>query len=274
MGALAWAAALGVLVYAPILPQVLRTLLGPSPFAADTTWQSPLWLIAETARGLGQGLPGGWVSLALGGGVALLGLQRLWREDPVLVWLVTLPAVLTGATVVAMGHNLWPRFFFFSAGFAVLVAVRGGFETASLLLGGRGRVVARWAAVAVLAVSAATVPRAWGPKQDYVGAASFVDQARGAGDAVAVVDMTDYPYTQYLKRDWHVLTDAGSLSALEATHARIWVLYTFPIRLAAVQPGVWQRLEAAYDTAAVFPGTVCGGTVVVMVHPPENRGTP
>lgn len=258
------AVGLGALCYLPVLPQVVNTLLGPSPFAASTTWQSPLWLLAETARGLGRGVPGGWAALAVGLLVTGLGLWSWWRQDRVATALMILPAGVTAVVVLALGHNLWPRFFFFSAGFAVMLAVRGGFELLERVLAARGRPVARALAGLVLAASAATVPRAWGPKQDYEGAARFVDAARSPNDAVAVVDLTVYPYTRYLGRDFPVLTGLDSLIALEERHSRTWVLYTFPIRLAAVQPEIWQRLTSAYDTAAVFPGTVGDGAVVVM----------
>lgn len=270
---LAAAVGLGALCYLPVLPQVTSTLLGPSPFAASTTWQSPLWLLAETARGLGRGVPGGWAALAVGLLVAALGLASWWRQDRVGTALMVLPAAVTAAVVLALGHNLWPRFFFFSAGFGVLLVVRGGFALLEWGLASRGRMAARALAGLALAASVATVPRAWKPKQDFEGAARFVDTARRSSDAVAVVDLTVYPYTRYLGRDFAVLTGLDSLIALEEHHSRAWVLYTFPIRLAAVQPEIWQRLTSAYDTAAVFPGTVGDGAVVVMRSSTRQRGS-
>lgn len=276
LAALVAAVGLGLLFYLPVLSQIPGTLLGQSPFAASTTWQSPLWLLAETARGLGRGLPGGWATVAAGVVVVGMGLVRFWRQDRILTALMIVPGLVTAATVLALGHNLWPRFFFFSAGFAVLFAVRGGFELASLVLGARGRRAARLAGAVAVAGSAVTVPRAWGPKQDYAGAAAFVEQHRRPGDAVAVVDMTAYPYLTYQRRDWTAVTSAAGLEALERSHPRTFLLYTFPIRLAVVQPGVWERLRAAYDTAAVFPGTVGDGAVVVMLsggNPQASRGS-
>ena len=46
-----------------------------------------------------------------------------------------------------------------------------------------------------------------------------------------------------------------------------WVLYTFPVRLAATYPDLWGKLQAEYRTATVVPGTVGGGDIVIMVNP-------
>jgi hypothetical protein len=263
-------ALLGFVLYAPVLPQLLATLAGPSPYQAETAWQNPLWLAVETLRGLAGGLPGGWLALAIGAGVLGLGLASYWRQDRVLAALLVLPGLLTAAVAVGLGHNLWPRFFFFSAGFAVAIAVRGGFALAALVFRNRGRAVAQAAAAAVVLGSGLTVPRAWAPKQDFEAAATFVEGARRSGDAVVTVDLTVYPYARYLDRDWVPVTSLDSLAAVERRHQRTWLLYTFPVRLAAVQPAIWGRLASGYDTAAVYPGTVGGGAVVVMVSRPTH----
>lgn len=263
---LALSAGFALLLYAPVLTQLMGTLVGPSPHAARSEWQSPLWLLGETIRGLARGLPGGGFALAAGVVVVTAGLVSFWRRDRVLVGLLVLPAVVTGAVVFGLGHNLWPRFFFFSAGFAVLIVVRGGYALAGLGLGRRAVAVATVVAVAGLVGSALTVPRAWGPKQDFAAAAALVDRERAPGDAVVTVDLTAYPYRAYFGRDWTEVTGLDSLLRVEAGHPRTWLLYTFPIRLAAVQPEIWSRLRTAYDTAGVFPGTVGDGAVVVMVR--------
>ncbi|MDH5316589.1 MAG: hypothetical protein OEW44_08905, partial [Gemmatimonadota bacterium] len=258
-------ALVGLVLYAPVLPQFLATLLAPSQHAAETDWQSPLWLIAETLKGLARGIPGGWAGLAAGACVAGAGLWRLWRQEPTLVGLMVLPGLLTGGAMVALGHNLWPRFFFFSAGFAVLIAVQGTFALAQVLARRHGEFAATTALVVLVAGSAFTVPRAWGPKQDYVGAAAFVASQRDPSEAVVTVDLTVFPYEKYAECPCTPVSSLAELEAAEATHTRTWVLYTFPVRLAAVEPGIWQRLQTGYDTAAVYRGTVGGGDIVVMV---------
>jgi len=264
--ALALSAVLGLALYAPVLPQFIGTLLAQSPHAAATDWQNPLWLIAETAAGLARGLPGGWVGLVTGAGVGIAGVVSFTRRSPALMAMMVLPAVLTAGVMIGLGHNLWPRFFFFSAGFAVLIVARGTFALAGLALGTRGQTAATAVLLLLATGSALTVPRAWGPKQDYAGAAGYIDRHRKPDDAIFTVDLTTFPFDRYLGKDWPEAGSAETLAVAERDHQRTWVLYTFPIRLASVQPEVWERLQAAYDTAAVFPGTVGGGEIVVMVH--------
>jgi mannosyltransferase len=268
IAAILLAAGLTLLLYLPMLSRVITTFTVGDPHTANTSWRSPLWLAMESARGLAAGLPGGWLAIAIGVLIAGTGLVSFWRESPSLVAVFLFPALLTTLTALAMHQNLWPRFFFFSAGFAVLIAVRGGFGLCSLLFGARGPLLATGGAILAIVASAFTVPRAWGPKQDFVGAEQYVDRVRGSADAVVTVDLTAYPYQRWLRRDWPAVESLSQLEGIEHERrlagGRTWLLYTFPIRLAVVQPEIWNRLAAQYDTAAVFAGTVGGGAVVVM----------
>jgi hypothetical protein len=200
--------------------------------------------------------------------VGAAGVASYWKQSLATLALFTLPLLLTGLLIVGLGHNLWPRFFFFGAGFGALIAIRGVFTITALLRLPRPQLAATVASVLVVAGSAATLARAWRPKQDYLGAAQFVHEAQGAGDAVVVVDLTEYPYRTYLQEPWSAVEDVATLMEIERQHARTWVLYTFPIRLAAAHPDIWNRLQETYEMKAVFPGTVGGGAIVVMVNRP------
>ncbi len=253
-------------LYALVLPQFFDTLLASTHSAQTTEWQSPLWLVVETVRGLALGLPGGWLAVLIGVVLAASGMWSYWRQSPIVLMSMVLPPVLTAGVALALSHNLWPRFFFFAAGFALLILVRGIY-TVSLLAGRRAQPVAAVATLAVALGSALTVPRAWQPKQDYEGAIAFVEETLAPGDAMVTVDLTTFPVTEYLARPWQTATDGRSLEAIEEAHPRTWVMYTFPVRLEAVFPEIYQRVTLAYDTAAVFPGTIGGGTILVMVTP-------
>jgi hypothetical protein len=188
------------------------------------------------------------------------------RQDPAIPALFVLPGVLTGAAALALGHNLWPRFFFFCAGFAALMAIRGIFTLAALVRIRHSQRLATAGALLMIGGGAVLLPRAWSPKQDYEGAARYIQQERKAGEAVVVVDLTAFPYQRYLNQPWSSVDSVSRLEEIERSHAATWVLYTFPIRLAAVHPDIWSRLQAQYQTAAVFPGTVGGGAIVVAVN--------
>jgi mannosyltransferase len=256
-----------LILYAPMLGQLVRELTATNPEGAETAWKSPLWLVLETARGLSRGLPGGWVTLAVGVVVIAAGLVSFFRRSPLLLWLLIGPALVTTTVILVQRHNLWPRFFFFSAGFALLIALRGGFAIAQVLFRSRGPVLATVGVLLAVAASAAMLPRAWRPKQDFEAAARFVDRERSPEDAVVTVDLADMPFRRWLGRNWETARSEAQLESIERGHRRTWVLYTFPIRLQVVQPEIWKRLATRYRTAAEFPGTIGGGAVVIMVSP-------
>ncbi len=260
-------ASVTLLLYAPVLPQFIATLTQPTALHAETEWQNPAWLAMEVLGGLARGLPGGWVTLVLGLLVLLAGLASYARQSAAILTLLVLPGLLTLVTIMLLGHNLWPRFFFFSAGFAALIVIRGGIVMARRVMPRHAETVAVAATLLVIAASGLTVPRAWGPKQDYAGAAAFVDAARGPNDATVTVDLTEFPYARYYLRDWPPVAEARALEAIEHGHARTWVLYTFPVRLASAYPDLWSRLQSRYEQVAVFPGTVAGGEIVILASP-------
>jgi mannosyltransferase len=262
-----------ILFYAPVLPQLFTTLTAPSPHNVETVWKDPFWLAMETLRGLANSLPGGWFALAGAMLVGGSGLLSYARQSLTILALFLLPAILTGALVLVLGHNLWPRFFFFSAGFAALIGVRGIFALVRSVRIPRAGQVATAAACLVIAGSAVTLRRAWQPKQDFLGAAEFIRASQGSNDAVVVVDLTEYPYRNYLHKSWQPVEDVAGLMEIERGHSRTWVLYTFPIRLAAAHPDIWSRLQDTYSRAAIFPGTIGDGAIVVMVTPSDSTRT-
>jgi mannosyltransferase len=260
----AFAATFTLLLYALVLPQVFATVLHPPRGAAATEWQSPVWFLTEALRGLGQGVPGGWLTLGAGVVVVAAGLISYWRRSRAVVAVMLLPAFVSGVALLALEHNLWPRFFFFSAGFGILILIRGGFALVEWLLPRKFRFLAPVATGLVIVASALTVPRAWHPKQDFSRASEFLDEVTRPGDSVVTVDLTRFPYQDYYRKEYRPVDSLAQLERIESADRQTWVLYTFPIRLAAVQPQIWARLQGQYTTAARFPGTIGGGAIVVM----------
>jgi hypothetical protein len=266
VAALVLAGTLSLQLYALVVPQLPATLFGGRSPLADTEWKSPLWLFAESLRGLSRGVPGGWLGIAAAGVVGGAGMVSLARRCSGVLALLVLPPILLAAALVGTHHNLWPRFFFFAAGFAVLIGVRGVFAIAGLAGRQAGPRLATAALIVVILASAGIVGRAWGPKQDYAGARAFVDAQRRAGDAVVIAGMARLPYERYFQTGWLPVTNVRELQAIESTHARTWLLYTVPAHLRASAPDVLQHVEQSYRVARAFEGTLGGGTVYVMVN--------
>ncbi len=262
--AIVLAATLTLQLYALVLPQIFSTVMHPPRGAATTAWQSPTWFLMEALGGLGQGVPGGWIAVIAGVLVVLAGIVSYWKRSKVTVAIMIFPAVLSGFALVALKHNLWPRFFFFAAGFAVLIVIRGGYALVEWVLPARFRILAPIGVGLVICASAVTVPRAWFPKQDFTGASQYLDRTATPDDAIVTVDLTRYPYHDYYQKSYLAVDSLSTLRRIEQEHSRTWVVYTFPIRLKVVQPDIWARLQEGYVKAASFPGTVGGGTIVVM----------
>ncbi len=260
------AGALSLVVYAPVLGQIVETVTRPTMAGTTVEWRNPLWFVTETARGLIAGVPGGVAGLAAGLVVAGTGLVGFARRRGAALALMLVPVGVTAAAMLATAHNLWPRLFFFAAGFGALIAVRGGFALLERLMPARAALVGTLGVVTVSLASVATVPRAWRPKQDFAAARAFVVAAANPGDAIVTVDMTRFPYQRWLRTDWPAVDSDTALAEVEGRHVRTWVLVTFPTRLAAVYPALWARLERDYTEAARFPGTVGGGAVIVKVR--------
>ena len=267
---LALAGTLSLQAYAPVLPQVAAVVLEPSLAGVTIAWKHPLWMLGEMLRGLSDGVPGGSLALILAFGVGAVGLADYLRRSSSATLTMLLPLVVTAVAITTLGHNLWPRFFFFGAGFAVLIGLRGlGAITGRFAGAGAPRITAGLAVLASIA-SLTTVPSAWGPKQDYDGAEAYIDGHAGPDDAIVAADMMVVPFDEYKMRGWDTIPAAASLEALESLeseHDRTWLIYSFPTSLAALHPDVWDRVRSKYRLAAEFGGTVRGGNIFVMVRP-------
>lgn len=278
---LPWSALAGLLLagtlsfqlYALTLPQFLGALAEVPEGTRQVSWKNPLWFVREALSGIERGLPGGLAVLAVGLGVVVIGWVSYWRQRPALALAMVLPGVVTAAAVLAQGHNLWPRFFFFCLAFAAMIALRGGFVIAGWITPDRRLPIVGAAAVAGL--SAWTVPKAWGPKQDYQGAQRYVEASLAPDDAVVVTDLTTLPYARYHASHWTSVGSVAALDSVRARHTRTWVVTTFPIHLADMLPEVVDRLKTEFDTVRVFPGTLGGGEVTVLVSKPApHENTP
>ncbi len=271
LAALALSGSLALLFYGPVLPQFVATLTTPNPDPVAPQWKEAGWFVREAIGTLVRGVPAGALVVPVGLGIGVAGVVSSWRHDRVATALMLLPMMGMAALLTVAGHNLWPRFFFFGAGFAVLLGVRGTFATLAALLPGAGPRLGQTLLVGAALASTTLLPRAWAPKQDYVRAAAWIAENRAAGDVVAVTDMTWLPLTQWLGREWPRVDEANALRILEPDSAATWVLTAFPIRLAAVAPSLEAYLAERYTAATVIPGTVGGGAITIHVLRPPAR---
>jgi mannosyltransferase len=306
------AALLTLLIYAPVLPQILSAS-GKLEASVVQEWKNPLWTAWEILRGLQIGFAG-WAAGVVVGLIAIsilvAGILSYLCTRPAVVGLLFLPAIIGATVVISLGHHLWPRFFYFAFGFAVLVVLRGIFVIVRFIggiialaissyrqrralpvlqktkdspnspeLAGRrvdhSRVLSEQMSrpiesLAILAcsllilLSALSVPAAYGPKQDFIGAMNYVQTNRQPGEAVVVFSLTELPYKEYLKTDWTAVHSLSELQAIQSADQPTWVAVTLQPVARSVYPEIMQHIDQEFILIETFPGTLNEGTVFVF----------
>jgi mannosyltransferase len=264
-------------LHALALPDFLGSALHMQSLPSE--WSSPWWVIIESLRSLRVGFSGLMIVVP---GIVLVGVGwwSILRRNPLAGIAMILPALLGGATMLVLGHYLWPRFFFFSMGFALLIVVHGAVTLPRLVsrhlrawpalepLSGAAGVVL---ALLMILASAVTVPRNYAhPKQDYSGARDYVESRRGPNDAVVAVGLAGAAYERYYAPSWSVAQTNAELDAARPAGGNIWLVYTLPVEVKAYRPEIWQTIQSDFAIVKVFPGTLGGGEVVVCRQRSKN----
>lgn len=251
-------------LYALVLPQ----FFGGAAQEESTVdaWKSPLWALLEIARGMQLSFAGGAIAV-----IALVvfgvGLLSYARQQPSIPILLIVPSALCAALVIALGHHLWPRFFFFALGFATLIAVRGLVVSVQWLLIPlglrRGPLLDTALCLALIVVAGRSLPFVYGPKQDYQGALSYVQAARQSDDAVVTLGLAGDPYQMLYRTDWPRVETQPELNATCSIAPRTWLIYTLSAEAQAVYPDLMARVQRDFTLQRQFPGTVGDGAIYV-----------
>jgi uncharacterized membrane protein len=262
------------LLYALVIPQVLATIDETQSVVSE--WKNPLWTAFELANGMAVNFSAG--AVVIGGVVAVAalivfasGVISYWRTNRNIVVLLFLPSVVGASLTVAMGHHLWPRFFFFSFGFGAIVVVRGimqfGLWLQGALRSSKERTVRLGTALSLVTilVLAASSTFAYGPKQDFESAVDYVESHEQAGDSIVAVDLAAHIYEEFYGVDWPVIESEEQLSTVRAQSRRTWLLYTFPPVLSSVYPDIMQQIENDFEVVESFDGSVREGTLFVAL---------
>ncbi len=256
-------ALLALLVYAFVLPAMLEALGGD--LGAEPLWRTPLWALGQLAEGLRRAFGSAW----LGGLVASLGLAGAWslRKNPLVV-LLGLGVTTTAAAMLLSGRTLWPRLFFFCAGYGLLA-----------LSAGLREVCARWgrpgafgpAAALLVLVAACFLPGAYGPKQDFEGALRFVEAERSADARVFAPIPAGWVCRAMYGRDWQGLADREAFARALEDPRELWLVYCLRPSLELWRPGLPALIDAELEVVARFAGTLAGGEIVVCRRPARGQ---
>jgi hypothetical protein len=258
---------LTVQLYALSLPQFLRDALGE--VSIESEWTNPLWVVSESIQSLQVGFSG--IAVVVAAMVLVCtGWWSLLRRDFTAGASMTLPALVCGVSMLALGHNLWPRFFFFSMGFVVLIVVRGAMVLAQAALSriglphARQELVGTGLVILMVVASLASLPGYYAlPKQDFTGARDFVERNRTVTEQVAAVGLAGLAYGRYYAPGWATPESRQELDELRREDPSLWLVYTLPIQLKAFHPETWALIEKEFRVVRQFPGTLGDGEVYV-----------
>ncbi|MEJ8566447.1 glycosyltransferase family 39 protein [Elongatibacter sediminis] len=270
--ALVLAGGICLLLYLPALdPVVVQFVDVPAQRAGPGTLPSLGWMAGEFWAGGLRAVPGGWPVALLAWLVAGFGVVAWLRRGLVATAILILPMVAILLIAAAVNAVVFPRFFFGSMVFMLLIGVGGGFALGRIVVPWLGRRSLTALGLAVALATSVMVPGAWQPKQDYEGAAAFVESRWQPGDVVLASNAVAEPMRQYLGLDWSELQSLSQLNDLEHNHRRIWLVYSLPRSWAGDLPGIWTKLCEDYILMHTFRGTVGGGDLVVMLNAKGGR---
>ena len=267
------AALLTVALYLPMLGDIAGFFHGEATAAKPATISGIFPMLAEMQLDFATG------SFAIAvAGVFAIGLVSYGRQLPLIPGLFFIPPTLIYFTTVLLERPTRPRFFFFIAGFLILVGLRGVFVIIRFVLSRVGQPwpsyekPVRWVAVAAMAgMLIADLSRTYGkPKMDYEAALAFVDGSRRPGDVVTLAGVgTDFVYTQFYHRNWPELTSKGQLASLRRGRD-VLVLYTLERSFNQTNPALLESIKSSCSEERNFAGTLQDGDITVS----RCRGQP
>jgi uncharacterized membrane protein len=268
------AAVLSIAIYLPMLGDLQAFFLAapaapvaPVAAAAAPESETVRWALIETIRGLGIGALGWWAIAAALVVLATGGISYL-KQSLTLTCLFAAPAVAVVAATVLLDRPIYPRFFFFVAGFAILVVVRGVMVWCRVI-GRQLPPVQRWlpyaAAAAMVLVGLVMLPPAYLPKQDYETAHELVRREAAAGDAIALAGIGAAPIFQdYFHEPWPRLNGAEELARLRRSgHPTTWVIYSLPTNMRINEAPLLAAITDTCTERAEIGGTMADGAIVI-----------
>jgi len=269
--------ALTLLLYARLLGDMVNTFSGVQAGPADALdaasiaqWANPMWMLSEMAAAFGPFGPLGVLILPATVLVMIWGSVLVARQSAVLALILPVHLITTTALLVLLGFRVWPRYFLIDIGLISLMLIVGAIGIGNWLATQAGQADrARQAGMILaglgIAASLVLLPRNYtAPKQDYPGAAAYVEATRPAGAPVIALGLGRMPFERLYAPDWAFAERAEDLAALPIDPARAWIVYTFAKVVERRLEPVFAQLALTHEKARFFPGTLAGGGIVVL----------
>jgi mannosyltransferase len=258
-------------LYAPLLSQVPNLVhsMNVDPSHPSRTPQE----VAVTLSSAGSLAP-----FILGAGVIAFvsGAISLARRQPVITAVYLMHVPLAVLILAALNSRIWPRFFLMDIGFIYLAVVHGTFLLCRNLargLGSEGGSVRRariFTATAVVVMTAGSLwllaPNYAYPKQDFAGAAAYVERECRPGDAVASLGVARLAFRLYAPH-WSAVDSVAELDALRQSSPRTWVVTAFPKY--GPPPPFGEAIAKDFEVVMRLPGTLPNGDIVIYRSRPR-----
>ena len=181
---------------------------------------------------------GAHVGLGIAGLVLACGTWSFARTNPVFLAAFLLPALATLGGSLIMRSQVFPRYFFFLIGLALIVAARGAMVVGGglhRLLGPGTPAQARitWGVgTALVLVAGSTFALRHNyqlPKMDFLGAVEYVERHRGPEDPVVVTGgAAAQALREFYGKPWPRIGTAEDLERVRSLGRDVWLVFTLP----------------------------------------------
>ncbi len=274
------AALVTLAMYYPMSADVLEFFVeddsaGVSAGNAATSATPRIWAAIAAANELSRAY-GGWIPVAVAGVVFLVGIFSYVHQTPwfTAMFVLSIPIFVLVTTILERPTR--PRFFFFMAGFLLLVAVRGVAIISNTLLEKFDRPQASrplfW--VLILAISAGSLGAIWQvsdiPKQDYQFAEQTIDELRNGAPVFLISKTSELPFNRYLGNEWDKIETDLDFLAIQTNNDEFVLVYTFQRYVEFGRRAIWALILKSCIEKKAIPATVADGEIHVLIC----RGNP
>jgi hypothetical protein len=129
--------------------------------------------------------------------------------------------------------------------------------------------------IGLILISSISIPSVYAPKQDYVGALTYVKESYRPGDTIVTVGaVAAFPYKRLYKMDWESVETLQDLDSVRLRAKRTWLVYTMPLHVQSAYPEIMASIQRDFRVVKQFYGTVGGGTIFVCRSDSPFVGSP
>lgn len=281
--AFAGAAAVGILVFSPLAPEILQVLSKSAPRQGTAFQVLSLRFLREVLAGSLPGVGATWLLLFVVPGAAVAwGILLLARRAPLITGVGLGSQLLFVGASLVLGWPVYPRLFIFGLPFVILALVAMT-ETVAVLPPRRLARVRAAAGPLVLSLlvlgSGLLLPRLYRfPKQPFRAALAEAARLSGPDGFLVALGSGNRGFRYYARQRIELasrLSNARTLEAFEAIlrdhpHDKLVLLTTLNHALRRGSPALWGAMQREWQPSITLEGTLGDGGVTIWL--PRARG--